>query len=78
MPSLKDATAARDTSNLVPIAPVTLKAPPALNQSADPEFSSLSLAPIPPILGTSTDASRQFYRQAVSQVRMRPLLQTAR
>jgi len=75
MPSLKDATTPRDTSNLVPIAPATLKAPPPVNQSADPEFSSLSLAPIPPILGTSTDASRQFYRQSVSQVRM-PVLPT--
>src|ERR1700723_408053 len=45
----------------------------SLNDSADPEYSSLAIAPIPPVLGTSTDASRQFYRRGVSQIRMFPL-----
>ena len=45
----------------------------SLNDSADPEYNSLAIAPIPPILGTSTDASRQFYRRGVSQIRMFPL-----
>ncbi len=44
-----------------------------LKASADPEFSSLALAPVPPVFGTSTDAARQFYRTGVSQVRMPPL-----
>ena len=38
-----------------------------LKASADPEFSSLALAPVPPVFGTSTDAARQFYRTGVSQ-----------
>lgn len=46
---------------------------PPLNASADPEFNSLAIAPIPPILGTDTDAARQFYRTGVSQLRMPPL-----
>src|SRR3984885_321973 len=45
----------------------------SLNDSADPEYNSLAIAPIPPVLGTSTDASRQFYRRGVSQIRMFPL-----
>lgn len=46
---------------------------PPFSNSADPEFSALSLAPIPPVMGNDTDASRQFYRQSVSQIRMPPL-----
>lgn len=46
---------------------------PQLNISADPEFNALALAPIPPVLGTDTDAARQFYRSNVSQIRMSPL-----
>jgi hypothetical protein len=73
--TLKDATKSRDTSNMTLLkggsaAPI---ARPALPQSADPEWSPLSLAPIPPSLGTETDASRSFYRQGVSQLRMLPL-----
>lgn len=73
MPSLNDATKPRDTSNLELI---TRQAPlrqPAVDPSADPEFSPLSIAPIPPVLGTDTDAARQFYRKNVSQLRMPPL-----
>lgn len=73
MPSLKDATQPRDTSNLVPLVSAPSQAPPVLNASADPEFSALALAPIPPVLGTDTDAARQFYRGGVSQIRMSPL-----
>ena len=73
MPPLAAATQPRDTSNLIPITPTALVAPPPTNASADPEFSPLALAPIPLILGTSTDAARQFYRSAVSQIRMPPL-----
>ena len=49
----------------------------SLNESADPEFSSLAIAPIPPIPRTSTDASRQFYRRGVSEIRMSPIPQAA-
>jgi hypothetical protein len=72
--SLKDATRPMDTTNLKLLTPPAATPRPALNNaSADPEFSSLSLAPIPAPLGTSTDASRQFYRTGVSQIRMFPL-----
>jgi len=74
MPPLSDATKPRNTDNLVPINPPTqLVAPPNPNPSADPEFTAIALGPVPPIMGTSTDASRQFYRRSVSQVRMPPL-----
>jgi len=46
---------------------------PPVNASADPEFNSLAIAPVPPVLGTDTDAARQFYRRGVSQLRMSPL-----
>jgi hypothetical protein len=73
MASLKDATRPVDTSKLTPVTPPAVTPRPPLNASADPEFSALSIAPIPPVLGTSTDASRQFYRVGVSQIRMSPL-----
>jgi hypothetical protein len=69
--NLKRATKPRDTSNLVPVS--TPQPLPPVNLSADPEFNSLSIAPIPPVLGTPVDASRQFYRRGVSQLRMPPL-----
>jgi hypothetical protein len=56
--------------NVVPF-PAAPAAPPS--KSADPEFSPISLAPIPPVMGTDTDAARQFYRTGVSQLRMPPL-----
>lgn len=57
---------------LTPV-PQPLPRPPLNTPSADPEFSSIALAPIPPVMGTPVDASRQFYRQSVSQIRMPPL-----
>ncbi len=76
MASLRDATQPRDTSKMTlltsPGTAAGLQRPP-LPASADPEFSPLALAPIPPVMGTSTDAARQFYRQGVSQLRMPPL-----
>ena len=51
--------------------PAAPPAPP--NTSADPEFSSIALAPIPPVMGTDVDGARQFYRSSVSQIRMPPL-----
>jgi len=75
LPSLKDATQPRDTSNLVPITPPATPAPTLIDSSADPEFDARALAPIPTVLGTDTDAARQFYRSSVSQVRM-PVLPT--
>src|ERR1700677_3401006 len=71
--SLKDATRRMDTRNRRVVSPPAVTPRPALNASADPEFSALSIAPIPPALGTSTDAARQFYRTGVSQIRMFPL-----
>ncbi len=73
MPSLSDATKPRDTSNLELITREIPVRQPAVDPSADPEFSPLSIAPIPAILGTDTDAARQFYRRNVSQLRMPPL-----
>ena len=55
------------------ITPTAATGQPQLNASADPEFSPLAIAPIPTVLGTSTDAARQFYRMSVSQLRMPPL-----
>ena len=72
MPSLKNATQPVDTSKLKLVTPPQRPAPP-INPSADPEFSAISLAPIPSVMGTATDQSRQFYRQSVSQVRMPPV-----
>ena len=72
MARLKDATQPMDKTNLIPVSPPAVTPRPVLNASADPEFSSLSIAPIPPALGTNTDAGRQFYRTGVSQVRMFP------
>src|ERR1700722_14338305 len=71
--SLRNATQPMDTTNLVPVERMVAAPGISLNTSADPEFSPLSIAPIPPVLGTSTDAARQFYRVGVSQVRMSPL-----
>ena len=80
MPSLKQATQPRDTSNMEQLTNSSSRIPrplPPLPTSADPEFNSTSLAPIPSVLGTEVDASRQFYRQGVSQVRMMPLPATS-
>lgn len=72
--TLANATKPVDTSNMTLITPSAPTAQsPQLNASADPEFSALALAPIPPVLGTDTDAQRQFYRRGVSQLRMPPL-----
>jgi hypothetical protein len=72
MSSLKDATKPVDTSTLtLVIVPQRSVPPPSL--SADPEFSPISLAPTPAVMGNDTDRSRQFYRQSVSQVRMPPI-----
>src|ERR1700690_3302605 len=60
-----------DTSGMRQVIPV-MQTPP-LNASADPEFNALAIAPIPPVMGTDTDAARQFYRTGVSQIRMPPL-----
>jgi hypothetical protein len=62
MARLKDATKPMDTTNLTLVTPPSVTPRPALNVSADPEFNPLSIAPIPPALGTSTDAARQFSR----------------
>lgn len=74
MAPLSEATKPRDTSNMKLISqmPSAIPAPP-IDTSADPEFNSLALAPIPTVLGTDTDAARQFYRKNVSQLRMAPL-----
>lgn len=61
-----------DTDNLIRVSPSATPAG-AVNASADPEFNALAIAPIPPVLGTDVDISRQFYRSAVSQLRMPPL-----
>src|SRR5271155_3736557 len=67
-----------DMEGFTPVQPPQLQRPSiSLNESADPEFSSLAIASIPPILGTSTGASRQFYRRGVSQIRMSPIPQAA-
>ena len=69
---LANATKPMDTSDMNIVSfPAAPPAPP--NTSADPEFSPLALAPIPNVMGTDTDAARQFYRNAVSQLRMPPL-----
>ena len=71
----------REPTSMEGLRPVPPPAPPrpsiALNESADPEFSSLSLGPIPPIMGTTVDAARQFYRRSVSQIRMSPIPQAS-
>jgi len=71
--NLKNATQPVDTSNMKIVAPPPARPLPPLNDSADPEFNPLSLGPVPSILGTDTDAARQFYRKGVSQLRMSPL-----
>ena len=74
MPNLKTATQPVDTSQMTMVPPPSPTMRPPLGQiSADPEFSPLSLAPTPSVMSTQVDASRQFYRQSVSQVRMPPL-----
>jgi hypothetical protein len=74
MASLKEATQPRDITGWSLVSnPAVSFARPALPTSADPEFSPLSIAPIPPAMGTETDALRQFYRTGVSQIRMPPL-----
>src|SRR5271155_1434220 len=77
MPSLKQATKVMDTADLKPVPAPPSPRPPLNMPSADPGFSSLALAPIPPILGTVADSARQFYRQSVSQIRMSPIPQAA-
>jgi hypothetical protein len=72
MPSLSSATQPMDTTDLKAVPP-TAPSSAVSNPSADPEFSPISLAPIPSVMGTDTDAARQFYRSAVSQLRMPPL-----
>jgi hypothetical protein len=62
-----------DTSDMKQVTPPAAQPSISLNPTGDPEFSSLSLAPIPPVMGTETDAARQFYRPGVSQIRMPPL-----
>ena len=71
--SLASATQPRDTSKMTLLTPSAGGNLPTPNLSADPEFCPTSLAPIPPVMGTETDASRQFYRTGVSQVRTPPL-----
>lgn len=56
---------------LTPAAPIAMT--PPTNASADPEFNPLAIAPVPTVLGTDTDAARQFYRTGVSQLRIPPL-----
>lgn len=73
MPTLKSATQPRDTSNMTQVSPAPTPQLPTPPFSADPEFNSNMIAPIPGPLGTSTDAARQFYRRGVSQIRMLPL-----
>ena len=73
MSKLSDATKPRDTSKMTQITPTAAAGQPVLNATADPEFNALSIAPIPTVLGTDTDAARQFYRTSVSQIRMPPL-----
>lgn len=74
MPNLKTATQPVDTSQMTMVPPPSPTMRPPLGQiSADPEFSPISLAPAPSVMSTQVDASRQFYRQSVSQVRMPPL-----
>ena len=70
--NLANATKPMNTSNMNIVSfPAAPPAPP--NTSADPEFSSIALAPIPPVMGTDVDGARQFYRSSVSQIRMPPL-----
>jgi hypothetical protein len=71
--TLASATQPVDTSNMKLLTPPTPSMRPPLNASADPEFNSLMIGPIPPVMGTVADASRQFYRQNVSQLRMSPI-----
>jgi hypothetical protein len=74
MPKLKDALVQPDLTNMRAVPPPSAVGRPPLSiPSADPEFNPLLIAPIPAPLGTSTDASRQFYRTGVSQIRMFPL-----
>lgn len=73
MTTLNDAIQPRDKSSLTLVSNSALDQKPAIPTSADPEFSPLALAPIPPAMGTETDAARQFYRQSVSLQRMPPL-----
>lgn len=70
--NLVNATQPMNTSDMNIVSfPAAPPAPP--NTSADPEFSSIALAPIPPVMGTDVDGARQFYRSSVSQIRMPPL-----
>lgn len=69
--SFKNATQPRNISGLIQLSPSALT--PPVGMSADPEFNSLAIAPIPTVLGTVADAARQFYRSSVSQLRMSPL-----
>src|SRR5208282_1071443 len=76
MTTLKNATQA--PANLENMTPAPIPAPSPrpsglLAPDADPGYNALSIAPIPPALGTAVDASRQFYRNGVSQLRMLPL-----
>ena len=74
MTTLADATQPRDTSQMQLVsAPAVTARPPLVRSDADPQFNALSIAPIPPALGTDSDAQRQFYRTGVSQIRMLPI-----
>ena len=71
--NLANATQPMDTTNLTLVTSMPARPSASLGASADPEFCPIALAPIPPVMGTDTDAARQFYRNAVSQLRMPPL-----
>ena len=71
--NLANATQPMDTTNLALVTSMPARPAASLGASADPEFCPIALAPIPPVMGTDTDAARQFYRNAVSQIRMPPL-----
>ena len=71
--NLANATQPMDTTNLTLVTSTPARPAASLGASADPEFCPIALAPIPPVMGTDTDAARQFYRNAVSQLRMPPL-----
>lgn len=75
MPNLKDATTPPNLEGWVQVNQTANKIPPppAADQSSQPGFDSLSLAPAPSVLSTDADRQRQFYRRGVSQFRMAPL-----
>lgn len=74
MPTLAEATAPRDTSNLEPLAapPLFSSAPPPPNTGV-PKNNPRVIGDLPLVFGTTPDFQRNFYRSGTSQTRIPPL-----